>query len=120
MSRQIQPEFHLPTEIYIKPGISRNSSEIVSKFGTRAVIITVASDFEVFQERLAEIYSFFKKKVSVNLGGNFNYVLYNHVKTNTSLTLSQTISIKLGKMHTFSFSAFELLNKKFKIQEIKK
>ncbi len=54
---------------------------------------------------------FFKKKVSVNLGGNFNYVLYNHVKTNTSLTLSQTISIKLGKMHTFSFSAFELLNK---------
>lgn len=65
MSRQIQPEFHLPTEIYIKPGICRNSSEIVSKFGSRAVIITVTTDFEIFQERLAEIYSYFK---NMNIG----------------------------------------------------
>ncbi|HOP63563.1 MAG TPA: iron-containing alcohol dehydrogenase [Spirochaetota bacterium] len=65
MSRQIQPEFHLPTEIYIKPGISRNSSEILSKFGTRAVIITVIPDFEIYQEKLAELYSFFR---NINIG----------------------------------------------------
>ena len=65
MSRQIQPEYHLPTEIYIKPGIVRNSSEIVSKFGSRAVIITVSPDFEIYQERLSEIYSYFK---NLNIG----------------------------------------------------
>ncbi len=65
MIRQIQPEFHLPTEIYIKPGIIRNSPEIISKFGSRAVIITVITDFEIYQERLAEIYSYFK---NMNIG----------------------------------------------------
>jgi len=60
LDRKIQPEFHLPTEIYIRPGISKNSSDIISRFGKRTVVITTAADFEIYQERLAELYSYFK------------------------------------------------------------
>lgn len=65
MSDIISPEFHLPTEIYIKQGISKNSAEISSKFGSRIVIVTVATDFELYHETLSEIYRFFK---NINLG----------------------------------------------------
>ncbi len=65
MSDIISPEFHLPTEIYIKQGISKNAAEISSKYGSRVVIVTVTTDFELYHETLSEIYRFFK---NVNLG----------------------------------------------------
>jgi len=65
LSDIISPEFHLPTEIYIKQGISKSAAEISSKFGSRIVIVTVATDFEIFQETLSEIYRYFK---NINIG----------------------------------------------------
>lgn len=65
MSEKILPEFHLPTEIYIKQGISKNAAEIASKFGTRVVIIAVTTDFETYQNTLSEIYRYFK---NINVG----------------------------------------------------
>jgi len=65
LSDIISPEFHLPTEIYIKQGISKNAAEIASKFGSRIVIVTVSTDFEIYQEILSEIFRFFK---NINLG----------------------------------------------------
>lgn len=65
MDGKISPEFNLPTEIYIRQSISRNTAAIVSKFGTRIVIISVISDFEIYQDYLAEIYKNFK---NLNLG----------------------------------------------------
>ena len=62
MADTILPEFHLPTEIYIKQEISKNSAEISSKFGERVVIITVYTDFEIYQKTLSDIYKSFKKR----------------------------------------------------------
>jgi len=58
----ILPEFHLPTEIYIKQSISRKTSEIVSRYGSRVVIVVTSSDFEIFNEPLSEIYRSFKRQ----------------------------------------------------------
>ena len=61
MAGLITPEFHLPTEIYTKQDISSDSAEIVSKFGTRVVIVTVYTDFEIYQKTLSDIYRSLKK-----------------------------------------------------------
>jgi alcohol dehydrogenase class IV len=58
----ILPEFHLPTEIYIKQSISRKTSEIVSKFGSRIVIVVTTADFEIYHESLSEIYRSLKNQ----------------------------------------------------------
>ena len=62
MNGNILPEFHLPTEVYIKQSISQKTSSIVSKFGSRIVIIVTTSDFEIYHESLSRIYSAFKKQ----------------------------------------------------------
>lgn len=65
MRNTISPEFHLPTEIYIKQNIYRKTADITSKFGSRVVIVTVSTDFEIYQKTLSEIYKLFK---NMNLG----------------------------------------------------
>lgn len=62
MDGYILPEFHLPTEIYIKQSISRKTSEIVSKFGSRIVIVVTTADFEIYHESLSEIYRALKNQ----------------------------------------------------------
>lgn len=62
MEGNILPEFHLPTEIYIKQSISRKTSDIVAKFGSRIVIIVTTADFEIYHQALAEIYRTFKSQ----------------------------------------------------------
>ncbi len=61
MDGYILPEFHLPTEIYIKQSISRKTSEIVSRYGSRVVFIVTSSDFEIYHESLSELYRSFKR-----------------------------------------------------------
>ncbi len=65
MDRNILPEFHLPTEIYIKHSISKNAASIVSKYGKRIVIVTTLADFEIYNSPLSELYKSFKAQ---NLG----------------------------------------------------
>ncbi len=62
MKSNILPEFHLPTKIYIKQSISKKTSDIVSKLGSRIVIIVTTSDFEIYHEPLSRIYNDFKKQ----------------------------------------------------------
>jgi len=61
----ISPEFHLPTEIFVKQNIYQKAADIALKFGSRIVIITVSPDFEIYQKTLSEIYKSFK---NMNLG----------------------------------------------------
>lgn len=75
MDGLILPEFHLPTEIYVRQGISRNIPDIVSTYGTRAVIITVASDFEIYNDILSEIYRYFKMR-------NLGCIIYDEIPAN--------------------------------------
>ena len=49
------PDFHLPTEIYIQEEILSSISPIISKFGTRAILVTTSSDFELFQVLIENI-----------------------------------------------------------------
>lgn len=71
----ILPEFHLPTEIYVRQGISRNIPDIVSVFGSRIVIITISSDFEIYSEPLSEIYKYFKIR-------NLGCIIYDEIPSN--------------------------------------
>ncbi len=65
MRNTVSPEFHLPTEIYIKQNIYKKAPEITSKFGSRIVIITVSPDFDIYHKILSEVYKSFK---NMNLG----------------------------------------------------
>ncbi len=60
LNSNILPEFHLPTEIFIKQSISNNTAEIVSRYGKRIVFITTNKDFEIYSETLLNIYNSLK------------------------------------------------------------
>jgi alcohol dehydrogenase len=40
------PDFHLPTRVFINPGILESAGDIISPLGSRAVIITTSTDLE--------------------------------------------------------------------------
>ena len=52
MKNSITPEFNLPTEIYIQFDIINNIADIVSKYGSRIIMITTEKDFELFQDAI--------------------------------------------------------------------
>ena len=54
-------DFHLPTEIYIRPNIINDIAGIISKYGSRVVIVTTADDFEVYNESIDQIAKALKK-----------------------------------------------------------
>ncbi len=51
----ITPEFSLPTEIYINRNLTDNIADIISKFGSRVIIITTSSDFNIYSEEIEQI-----------------------------------------------------------------
>ncbi len=52
MAVEIKPEFHLPSAIYIRHELLENIADIISRYGSRTVLITTSSDFEFFQETI--------------------------------------------------------------------
>jgi len=72
---QLLPEFHLPTEIYVRQGINRNIPDIVSRYGSRIVILAVSSDFEIYREPLSELYRYFKMR-------NIGCIIYDEIPSN--------------------------------------
>ena len=60
MKSAIMPDFHLPSEIYIKQGIINDIVTISSKFGSRPIIITTSSDLEIYYSEIEEITANFK------------------------------------------------------------
>lgn len=61
MKSTVRPDFHLPTEIYIKPDIINDIVSITSKFGSRPVIITTTADLEIYHSEISTLSSHFKE-----------------------------------------------------------
>ena len=61
MKGSVKPDFHLPTEIYIRPNISNDIAGIISRYGSRAVIVTTSADFEIYNESIDQIAKSLKK-----------------------------------------------------------
>ncbi len=55
MNGGINPEFYIPTEIYIKQDIISEIGSIIQKFGSKAILITTASDFTLFSDIIGSI-----------------------------------------------------------------
>jgi len=55
MNNDVKPNFYLPSEIFIEQDITEKIPEIISRFGTRAVIITNSVDFEIYHEKIQSI-----------------------------------------------------------------
>ncbi|MCP4133280.1 MAG: iron-containing alcohol dehydrogenase [bacterium] len=77
MNNDIIPNFHLPTEIYIRQNIINEIAEIVSKYGTRAVLITTQSDFDLYHEKI-EIISTNLKRADIGC------IIYDELPANPS------------------------------------
>ncbi len=60
MKNTILPEFNLPTEIFIKQAISKNTFDIVSRYGKRAVFIITGNDFGTYSDTIITIYNSLK------------------------------------------------------------
>lgn len=51
----IVPDFHLPTKIYLNPGIIEDIGSIIAPLGSRAVLITTSSDLEKMEKIIESI-----------------------------------------------------------------
>jgi len=49
------PEFHIPTQIYLRDDILADIGGIVRQYGTRAVFITTTQDLEMFEDTIRKI-----------------------------------------------------------------
>ena len=45
---EIKPDFHLPSQIYIRQGIINDIGKIVPRFGSRAILLVTAHDLEIY------------------------------------------------------------------------
>lgn len=61
MKNEIRPDFHLPTEIYIRPDILNDIVSITKKFGSRPIIVTTTADLEIFHAEISRMASNFKQ-----------------------------------------------------------
>lgn len=57
MRSKIKPDFHLPTQMFINPGMTGNIGEILSDLGSRAIIISTTSDLEKLERTIGQISS---------------------------------------------------------------
>ena len=48
MTTDIRPDFHLPSQIYIRQDIIKDIGKIVPRFGSRVILVTTANDLEVY------------------------------------------------------------------------
>ena len=55
MDNLIQPDLHMPTEIFINYNILDEIGTISAKFGKRAIIITTTTDFEKYNKTIEKI-----------------------------------------------------------------
>ncbi|MBN1531671.1 MAG: iron-containing alcohol dehydrogenase [Spirochaetes bacterium] len=54
-TEELKPDFHLPTEIFIRMDIMKTIAGVVGRYGSRSVLITTSPDFEVFQKIIEKI-----------------------------------------------------------------
>lgn len=51
----IIPDFHIPTEIFLREDSLADVGKIVKRYGSRAIVVTTESDLEKFQEHIENI-----------------------------------------------------------------
>ena len=44
----LRPDFHLPSRIYIRPDITRDIGAIISRFGSRVILVTTVNDLDIY------------------------------------------------------------------------
>jgi alcohol dehydrogenase len=44
----IRPDFHLPSQIYIRQDVIKDIGKIIPRFGTRAILVTTSNDLETY------------------------------------------------------------------------
>lgn len=66
------PDFHIPTEIYIKQNIVADIGSIVKKYGSKIVLITSSSDFAKFPDIIEKI----SKSIT---NSNLNCIIYDEI-----------------------------------------
>lgn len=57
MRTSIKPEFHLPTEIYIRQDIRNNIADIAKNYGSRVILVTTIPDFDIYHKSIEQIKS---------------------------------------------------------------
>lgn len=55
MKKQIKPDFHLPTRIYVSPDSIQNIGAIAAMFGSRVILVTTRSDFETYGNTIEQM-----------------------------------------------------------------
>ncbi len=48
MTTELRPDFHLPSQIYIRQDIIKDIGKLASRFGTRAILVTTSDDLEIY------------------------------------------------------------------------
>lgn len=48
MTTELRPDFHLPSQIYIRQDIIKDIGKLTSRFGSRAILVTTADDLELY------------------------------------------------------------------------
>ncbi|HNW27138.1 MAG TPA: iron-containing alcohol dehydrogenase [Spirochaetota bacterium] len=48
MTTELRPDFHLPSQIYIRQDIIKDIGKLASRFGSRAILVTTADDLELY------------------------------------------------------------------------
>ncbi len=48
MKSDIRPDFHLPSQIYIRPDVTKDMGNIISRFGSRVILVTTSNDLETY------------------------------------------------------------------------
>jgi alcohol dehydrogenase class IV len=61
LASEFIPDFHLPTEIYIRLDVINNIDSIIPKYGKRAVFITTSYDFLIYHQTIETISKILKK-----------------------------------------------------------
>ena len=61
MASEIKPDFHLPTEIYIRQGLINDIGDILPGYCTRPVLVVTSPDLELFQAHVEQISNNLKK-----------------------------------------------------------
>jgi len=48
VTTELRPDFHLPSQIYIRQDIIKEIGKLASRFGSRAILVTTADDLELY------------------------------------------------------------------------
>ncbi len=57
----IVPDFHVPTELFVKENILQEAGSIIRKYGSRVILITTSADFDQFHDTIEIISSNLRK-----------------------------------------------------------